>query len=456
MMKLWSIAANAFVQAIRQSLYTVVLLATFGALVFIVAVTGYSMETDMIEGDTRLMVNFSLSTLMAAVLLVAVFSAARTLSEEIERHTVLTVVTKPVSRPVILLGKFLGVAAAVTLAFYLMSIVLLMVARHGTLSRAGMAYDSVVLVAGISALLLSCLTAAFCSYFFGWQMTSTLVGSASVLFTAAMGVVCMVGEGWQSIPFGEGIDPQIVIVLLLFWFAAMIMTALAVAVSTRASVLATLGVCFLFFAVSLLSKPLFGNYGDQNPLAALMYRAIPNLSFFLTLDELTTEQAVSGRYLALAAGYAACYTGALLLLGMALFQTREMDAREGASVAPSLVNLYAWLLRVASLVSVLVGLVRLAGGSDLRWILAMIGGIGGWLLAGYFGRGSRWAMRLVLLLTASQLVLSVTYLIFLRPDLVDPAGRLALFAFSGVQALYVAYMRASRPARAHFGYLKAA
>ena len=305
MTKLWSIAANAFAQAIRQSLYTVVLLATFGALVFIVAVTGYSMDVNMAEADTRLMVNFSLSTVMAAVLLVAVFSAARTLSEEIERHTVLTVVTKPVARPVILLGKFLGVAAAVTLAFYLMSIVLLMTSRHGVLSRAGMATDPVVLTSGVAALLLSCLAAAFCSYFFGWQMTSTLVGAASVLFTAAMGVVCLVGKNWELIPFGAGIDSQIVVVLLLFWLAAMILTALAVAVSTRAGLLATLGVCFLFFAVSLLSKPLFGDYGDQNPLAALMYRAIPNLSFFLTLDELTTGQTITGRYLALATGYAA-------------------------------------------------------------------------------------------------------------------------------------------------------
>jgi len=457
MMKLWPIAANAFVQAIRQRLYTVVLLATFGMLVFIAAAAGYSMEVEMVEGDTRMMVDLALSTLMLAVLVIAVFSAATTLSREIEQRTVLTVVTKPVARPIILVGKFLGVAGAVTLAFYLMSIVMLMVARHGVMSRASTELDTVVITFGVAALVLACATAAFCSFFFGWQMTSTLIVSATVLFTVAMGVVCFVGKNWEPIPFGEGIKPQIVVVLLLFWLAAMVLTALAVAVSTRAGQLATLGICILFYGISLASEALFGIHGDENYLAAAVYRAAPNLSYFFTLDELTTGQEISGRYLALAAGYAACYTAALLLVGVALFQTREMDARENTSSAPATVNLYAWGLRIVSLVVGLRGVIALAGRGDVGWSLAAVfGGVLGWLLAGCFGRGARWAMRLVLLLTAVQLTLSITYLVFLRPDLVDPAARLALLTTAGVQTVYVAVMRARRPTRAHFGYVRTA
>ncbi|NLF31484.1 MAG: hypothetical protein GX591_11440 [Planctomycetes bacterium] len=462
MTKLWSIAANAFVQAIRQPLYTVLLLLTFGSLVFTTAITGYTLELEASESDTRLMVNLGMSTLMAAMAFITVFSASATLAREIEQRTVLTVVTKPVARPIILIGKFLGVAAASSVALYLAGIVLLLTARHGVMSEGLDTLDWVVITCGFGALVLAGLTTVFCNYFFGWETTSTLVGACLVLFTAAMGVVAFVGKGWQPIPFFQGINSQIVVVLVLLWMATMVLTALAVAVSTRVGVVGTLGICVAAYALSLITEPLLAGAAGHSPLAAFAYRVIPNLSYFFALDALAMGQPIGGRYVALSGAYAACYTAGLLALGMALLQTREMDAREKASTAPRLVNLYAWLLRIealAAMVAALAVLVHLtstgaetgipAGVPHLIGLAAI--GTAVWLLAEWFGRGSRWAMRLVMFLAAVQLVVSVV-LAFLVFGTAHPAMRLALPAAAVLHASYVAAMRLRRAGRAHFGY----
>ncbi len=461
MTKLWSIAANAFVQAIRQPLYTVVLLLTFGALVFTAAISGYSLELDASEADTRLMVNLGMSTVMTALLVITVFSASATLAKEIEQRTVLTVVTKPVSRTVVLIGKFLGVAAASTVALYLMGIVLLLTARHGVVSTGTDPIDWVVITCGLSALALAGLATGFFNYFFGWETTSTLVAACATTFTVAMGVVAFVGKGWQPVAFFEGINPQIVVVLALLWMAIMVLTALAVAISTRVGVVGTLGICIAVFLLSLITEPLFARLAETNPLAAALYRVVPNLSYFFALDALTTGQQLTGRYVVLAAAYAACFTIGLLAVGMALLETREMDAREKASAAPRLVNAYAWLLRIEAVIALGAAAAALAGlgatdGGALSVVARAVGlaaaGALLWLLAGWFGRGSRWAMRLVLLVAAVQLVLSVVAAILL-PETIDPVLRLAVPVLAVAQAGYVAAMRLRRASRAHFGYL---
>ncbi|MFW6154202.1 MAG: hypothetical protein ACOC95_03200 [Planctomycetota bacterium] len=462
MTKLWSIAANAFVQAIRQPLYTVVLLLTFGALVFTTAITGYTLELDASEADTRLMVNLGMSTLMTALVVITVFSASATLAREIEQRTVLTVVTKPVARPIVLIGKFLGVAAASTVALYLMGIVLLLTARHGVMSEGTDALDWVVITCGLGALVLAGLATVFFNYFFGWETTSTLVGACVALFTVAMGVVAFVGEGWQPIPFFQGINPQIVVVLVLLWMATMVITALAVAVSTRVGVVGTLGICIAAFALSLVTEPLFGRYAEANPLAAFGYRLIPNLSYFFALDALTTGQHISARYVGLSAAYAVCFVGALLAVGMALLQTREIDAREKGNAAPRLVNAYAWLLRAIAVVALATGLLSeinlLTQGVAFHSLPSTIalGEIGAgillWALAGSFGRGERPALWIVLLLAAVQLIVSVVMALLLS-DTVDPVLRLALPVVAILHAGYVVAMRLQRASRAHFGYL---
>jgi len=455
MTKLWAIAVNAFIETVRQPIFTILLLATYGVLILDVPLTGYSMATDAEVGDLRMLVDLGLSTIMFSGVFFAAFSASGALSRDIERGTVLTVVTKPVPRPTVLTGKFLGVAAAVTVAFYLMTIVFLMTARLGVKSTAAARLDPVVLYLGIGALVTAMTAALFCNYFFGWQFAGAHVTTSLIVFTAAAAALGFIGEHWTITPFGEGVDLRVLTVLGLLWMAVMVVTAIAVAISTRLGQGATLGVCLGVFMFSVATADLFGQHMETNLLARLAYWVTPNLAYFFT-EALMTDQPITGRYVALAAGYGACYATAALLVGVVLFQNREIDRRRGASAAPGLVNTYAWVMRLTSLAAALIGLTVLAGRLDrpraVAAGIAVAAGAAGWVLAGLLGRGIRWARLLLQTLTIVELVTAIVVLGFLRPALAGPEGRIALLAGSAAHAAYVLALSLRPSARSHFAH----
>ncbi len=453
MTKLWAITVSAFTETVRQPIFTILLLATFGVLILDVPLTGYSMADDAVEGDLRLLVDLGLSTLMFSGVFFAAFSASGALSREIERGTVLTVVTKPVPRPTILGGKFLGVAAAVTVAFYLTAIVFLMTVRLGVKSTAATQLDPVVLYLGIGALVTASVAALFCNYFFGWQFAGANVTASLIAFTLSAAALAFTDKNWTFTSFGAGVDMRILAVLLLLWIAVMVVTALAVAISTRLGQGATLGICLGVFMFSVATADLFGQHMGENLLARVAYWITPNLAYFFT-EALMTDQPITGRYVALAAGYGACYAVAALLVGVVLFQNREIDRRTGASAAPGLVNAYAWVMRLTSLAVVLIGLTVLAGQMDrtraIHAGIAVVAGAGGWVLAGLLGRGIRWARGVLQLLTAAELVTAVVVLGFLRPQMAGPEGRIAVLVASAAHALYVLALSLRGSARSHF------
>ena len=189
-------------------------------------------------------------------------------------------------------------------------------------------------------------------------------------------------------------------------------------------------------------------------LARLAYRLVPNLTYFFALDALTLEQPITGRYIALAAAYGACFVTAALLLGMAMFQTREMDSRSAAPVAPGMVNVYAWFMRFVALAAGLIGLGLLAGSLDATAAIfaatLVPAGVGLWLLAGFLGRGVRRAMIVVMSLAAVQLTLSFVMLGLLYPHAQDPLHRTVTLTTSIAHALYVLIMYLRPATRAHF------
>ena len=124
-MPLVTIARNAFLESIRQPIHAVLICAALLALVLNVNLAGYTLED-----DNKLLVDLGLSTLFLSGLLMAAFTATSVLSREIENKTVLTVVSKPVPRPQVVVGKFLGVAAAIATAYWLLAAVFLLTVRH--------------------------------------------------------------------------------------------------------------------------------------------------------------------------------------------------------------------------------------------------------------------------------------------------------------------------------------
>lgn len=418
MIRFWSIARNTFVQTVREPIFGVLILATFAVLLISATLAGWTMDpgAEYETSDQRMMEDLGLSTLLIAGLLVAAFSASSALSREIEDRTALTVIAKPVSRATFVLGKFAGVTAAVTVAYYLISLVFLMTVRHGVIALASMPIDWPVIVLGVVGLGLTLIVALAGNVMFGWDFASTAIYAALVLLSLAGGLIGVIGKGWRIVPFATGISPQLAVAIALTFLAVLVFTAVAVAASTRLGQLMTLLVCAALLAVGYLFPFLFKDAPHIPALAVLSWIS-PNLRLFDAQTALSAGKQIPGDYMAWAALYTLLYVGAVLAVGIALFQTKPLEAQEGSSTMPSGINLASWGGRAVAVALALGGAIMLslpqfqhpAGLAICAGLLA--GGVGLWLVASAFGRGARWAYWAAMVLGVLVLAAALTALI---------------------------------------------
>src|SRR5262249_33619445 len=112
--------------------------------------------------------------------------------------------------------------------------------------------------------------------------------------------------------------------LLMNFFGVMILTAFAVTLSTRFSLVLSLILCFLIYLLGSLSDYLFGGHVSEGMHYQVLYDVVPNFQFFWVGDALTQNVIVPRDQVLHVAAYAGIYTLAILSLGVAMFQTREV------------------------------------------------------------------------------------------------------------------------------------
>ena len=139
-----------------------------------------------LDEDVKLLREIGLSTLFLTGLFIAIFSATGAVTEEIETKTITTVLSKPIPRPVFIIGKFIGVAAAVTLAHYICTTAMLMTIRHGVLESASDTHDWTVITAAIVTVAATLLLTAFFNYTYDWNFTATATRLLAMFCTLAM------------------------------------------------------------------------------------------------------------------------------------------------------------------------------------------------------------------------------------------------------------------------------
>lgn len=118
MRTLWTIARYTFLQQIRNRLYLVVAL-------FAVLMLGASLLLGALAADQeiRVVLDLGLTTTEIFGLVAAVLGSMTLVLEEMETKTIYLILTRPLPRPFYLLGRFLGLVAAVWTSMAAMSLV---------------------------------------------------------------------------------------------------------------------------------------------------------------------------------------------------------------------------------------------------------------------------------------------------------------------------------------------
>lgn len=323
---LYTIAANTLVETIRQPIYSVILLATTLLLVLNAAITGFTVTVG--DGDDQLLLDVGLSTLLLSGLFLSVFSAAGVLSREIENKTVLTVISKPIGRPVFFLGKYLGLAGAMALAYYLLFLVFVLAQRHGVMSNSSDPWDAPVLLFGFGSVFLAILGGAFANYFQGRHFAATAIGLAAPLLTLAVLSTTKLNKTFQVVEFGSEFLPfQIFVAGYLVFLIFLIISAVALAASARFGQMVTLIVTAVVMSLGIISDTAFGQHAESSLAAGALYSLVPNVGPFWIIDGLmagTDQTAAPFIYVLAVTGYAALMTIAALCAGIAMFQRREV------------------------------------------------------------------------------------------------------------------------------------
>ncbi len=321
MFKLFSIAANTFTETLRQPVYSVILVCAILLFFLSPSLTTYTLDEDQ---DLNLLREIALSTLFLTGLFISIFAATGAITEEIETGTITTVLSKPVSRPVFVAGKFFGIMAAVILAHYIASIAVLMTVRHGILFNATDTHDWTVIVSAAVAILATLVISAFLNYIYDWNFPSTAVGLLALGATGCIIFLSFIDRDWKFNPAGNRFTSFEINASILLLLAVMILVALAVLFSTRLNIVLTLTCCVGAFLLGLISDYVFGRFAGENLLARVAYALVPNFQVFWVTDAQYAEGSIPLGYILRVGAYALLYTTGILGLAVALFQKRQV------------------------------------------------------------------------------------------------------------------------------------
>ena len=268
--KLSAICWGTAKEALSQPLFYVLL--AFGAFaIMVLPIIPYYTFGE----DVKMVKEAGLTIIMILSIVLAVWTASVSVSEEIEGRTSLTVLSKPIRRWHFILGKFAGILVPVALMFIVLGAIFL-----GTVSFK-VAYDARESSQPEPS----------------WQQ-------------------CRL-EVYKIVP-GLG----------LAFMEAVVMASISVAVSTRLAMLPNLVICGSIYALGHLVPTLVNSAVGQLEyvpfVANLLATILPMLEHFTVYGAISTGGMISWEYVGWAGLYCLLYSTLAMLLALLLFEERDL------------------------------------------------------------------------------------------------------------------------------------
>ena len=323
-----SIASLTALEASRQPIY---LLLTTTSILFIALLP--LIITHVISDSARMVRDSSLAVLFVTGLILGCYAATATISHELKKGTLASIVTKPVNRILFFLAKFSGVAIIMLVYSAITTMATMLSTRTAATT---FQYDWW----GIGPLLIALLIAYAWGGWLNYRQRTPFVSKAFWLVTFAVVIAFAASAMVQTEPVLAGhhghnhgpvevraaetaIPWNIVPAGMLIGLAILLICAFAATLSLKFDLIPTVSVCFVIFIVGLMSDYLFGQHADENWLYGLIYGLMPNWQHFWAVDAIG-RNGIPWAYTLQAAGYAAVYATVVLSAGIATFYRMEV------------------------------------------------------------------------------------------------------------------------------------
>lgn len=273
-----TISRNTFVESVRQPIYFILIVICGLAQLFTTWTAAYSMgysDTSEVSGDDKVLLDLGMATVFVCGLLLSAFLATAVISKEIDNKTVLTVVSKPVSRVSVVLGKYVGVSLAILIAVITMLMFLQMGLRHKVMATAADELDGPVIVFTLAALVLSLGIAVWCNFFYNWAFTQIATMLLCPFMVLAWVGTLLIGKKWQIQPIDTDFKTQIALASVCMVCSQLVFASVATAASARLGQVMTIVVCIGVFMLGLVSNYFVGRHAIHNEFIARVLSAKP-------------------------------------------------------------------------------------------------------------------------------------------------------------------------------------
>lgn len=302
-----AVALAAYREGWRQPMFWLI-------IVFAVVATWVSVVLPYFTfgDDYKMMKQIGFDLVMVAPLLFGVLAASMSISEEIEGRTAVTLMSKPVNRRQFLIGKFLGIL----MACLAMSLVLGWNLNFAL--RVMPEFDKINEVTDPMPL----------------QAEKTFVPAAKAVVPSTPGGLVATGAGkWFADTFAHSLG------IVLGFGKVMILVAIASALATRVPFVVNLVLCLILYFLGHLAPVVVEatrqgaasqstGLGLIGFLAQLFNVILPALEFFTMGPAIIRETPLDlwqfSTYVVTVFGYSVLYTAIALLVGLLLFEDRDL------------------------------------------------------------------------------------------------------------------------------------
>lgn len=320
----FTLAVLTAVEAIRQPIYlllstTCVLLI---GLVPIILMHHFG-EDGKLARDSGLALQFVFG------LFIAGYTASSCLDREIRSGTASAVLSKPISREVFFLSKFAGTLSVIVMFSICSGIATLLSERVSqkfvaSSEMVGFITDSQTGWMLISAPFVAYLVAGLLNYFKRKSFESSAFVILMFMLITVLIVSGFFNRAGTWAPYDLRIHTGVISVSVLVMLALMVISAIAITLSARLSIVPTLTICSAVFFLGLMSDYFFGAKAQSSNFFMMIYWLIPNWQDFWTVDALTNGGHIPWRYVGHAAFYTGAYTAGILCIGLLSFCRKEM------------------------------------------------------------------------------------------------------------------------------------
>ncbi len=270
MPKLFAVALATCKSEIAQPLFLIFLIV--GAVLLIVFVY---LPYNTFGEDIKMLKDSGLTLILVVAIFQAIWAASKSVADEIEGRTALTVLSKPIGRREFILGKFLGIAWTLALMFLIL----------GTIFIFTVAYKPV--------------------------------------YDAYEG-------GGTGVPWEICHQEMVLIVpgLMLAFMEALVMAAISIALSTRLSWIPNFLTCVTIYILGHLTPLMVQSSLNEFEIVTFVARLVATV--FPVLDHFNIQAAVAGgaevpfAYLGWAALYCLIYITISMLFALVLFEDRDL------------------------------------------------------------------------------------------------------------------------------------